>query len=179
MPSEFISINISQTLHSECQRTKHHLSNLLRWNQSLCRFKKRKKNPEIFPLYKPLLHIWGSPLRGGTAQTLRDLRGGDMRVQNKGQRSWCLQSRDRDWWVRSSWTGIWTQGLGDELGPTRTMCWMRDWNFVDGAAAVSAAPARPAAGTGLTSTACGLTETHSSLGWWVLQRKQGNKETNH
>lgn len=35
-----------------------------------------------------------------------------------------------------------------------TMCWVRDSDFEGGAAAASAAPAQPAAGTGPTSTAC-------------------------
>lgn len=57
-----------------------------------------------------------------------------------------LHCRDR---LRSPIPRRWDVKIG--LKPvTFTMCWVHDWDFVGGAAAVSAAPAQRAAGTGPT-----------------------------
>lgn len=60
-------------LHSECQRTKHHLSNLSRWKQSLYRFKKGRKTLKSFLctnhcFTSESLHCWVGQLRPSETQ---------------------------------------------------------------------------------------------------------------
>lgn len=97
-----VSINISQIFSLWMSEDKTSpIKSLLESLEILKEKKERKKNPEIFSLYN---HCFTSENRHSLVWHLRpsETTGeGGVRVQNKGQRSWSLQCRERDWWVRS------------------------------------------------------------------------------
>ena len=153
---------INKSFHSECQRTKRHPSNLSRWEQeSLEIFKKKEKkkgNPEIFSLYN---HGFTSEDLHSSVWHLRpsETLGGREGAEQGGQRSWSLQCRERLMSQIPSDRDVNSRGWRWDRRPWSravhlTMCWVRDWNSEGGAAAVSAAPARRAAGSGPMLTAC-------------------------
>lgn len=170
VPSRVLLEEHIKSFHSECQRTIYHPSQPSRWKQKLDLKKKKKKSRpwNVFAVQPPPLKRRLSQLGVTLLTPVRDTVG-VWGCRTRRHWSWRLQCRRGGQVIKSLQT---EQVAEVESLRWAAIGWVHDRSSEGGAAAASAAPAQPAAGTGPMWRACWLAQTRSLREWSVLREKK-------